>query len=141
MLLIRMQPIVIIPFKNQHVYHNPFILQKRRPQKVFVKKYGTIRENAEVIMFLSTENFPGKHQVLGIVSGTAKVMLPSDSIDQFEAFDQLFADVQEILKQRAAGHGADGVVGIRFEQTVANVQVAPKFLVLTGYGTMIKLVK
>ena len=89
----------------------------------------------------STENFPGKHQVLGIVSGTAKVMLPSDSIDQFEAFDQLFADVQEILKQRAAGHGADGVVGIRFEQTVANVQVAPKFLVLTGYGTMIKLVK
>ena len=92
-------------------------------------------------MFLSTENFPGKHQVLGIVSGTAKVMLPSDSIDQFEAFDQLFADVQEILKQRAAGHGADGVVGIRFEQTVANVQVAPKFLVLAGYGTMIKLVK
>ncbi|WP_295745465.1 hypothetical protein [uncultured Limosilactobacillus sp.] len=92
-------------------------------------------------MFLSTENFPSKHQVLGIVNGTAKVMLPSDSIDQFEAFDQLFADVQEILKQRAADHGADGVVGVRFNQTVANVQVAPKFLVLTGYGTMIKLIK
>lgn len=92
-------------------------------------------------MFLSTENFPGKHQVLGIVNGTAKVMLPSDSIDQFETFDQLFADVQEILKQRAADHGADGVVGVHFEQTVANVQVAPKFLVLTGYGTMIKLMK
>lgn len=90
-------------------------------------------------MFLSTENFPGQHQVLGIVNGTTKVMLPSDSIDQFEAFDQLFSDVEEILKQRASEHGADGVVGVRFQQSVANVQVAPKFLVLTGYGTMIKL--
>ncbi len=92
-------------------------------------------------MFLSTENFPGKHQVLGIVNATAKVMLPSDSIDQFEAFDQLFSDVKEMLAERASDKGADGIVGVRFEQTVANVQVAPKFLVLTGYGTIIKLVQ
>lgn len=92
-------------------------------------------------MFLSTENFPGKHQVLGIVNATAKVMLPSDSIDQFEAFDQLFTDVKEMLAELASDKGADGIVGVRFEQTIANVQVAPKFLVLTGYGTMIKLVK
>lgn len=92
-------------------------------------------------MFLSTENFPGKHQVLGIVNATAKAMLPSDSIDQFETFDQLFADVEEQLRQRAAEHQATGVVGVRFMQSVANVQVAPKFLVLTAYGTMIKLVE
>ncbi len=91
-------------------------------------------------MFLSTENFPGKHQVLGIVNATSKVMLPSDSIDQFEAFDQLFSDVKEQLTARAGEKGADGIVGVRFNQTVANVQVAPKFLVLTGYGTMVKLI-
>ena len=67
------------------------------------------------------------------------LMLPSEAIDEFEAFDQLFPAVEEKLKQKASEKGADGIVGVRFTTNVANVQVAPKFLVLTGYGTMVQL--
>lgn len=54
--------------------------------------------------------------------------------------DQLFSDVEAKLKSRATAKGADGVVNVRFTTDVANVQVAPKFLVVTGYGTMIQLI-
>ena len=89
-------------------------------------------------MFLSTEAFPKAHKVLGIVNATAHLMLPSDAIDAFESMGQLFDEVREKLKERANSKGADGVVNVRFTTDVANVQVAPKFLVLTGYGTMIQ---
>lgn len=92
-------------------------------------------------MFLSTENFPQAHRILGIVNATSHLMLPSDEIDSFESLDQLFSDVEEKLKQRAQAKGADGIVGVHFNTTVANVQVAPKFMVLTGYGTMIQILK
>ena len=67
-------------------------------------------------------------------------MLPSEEIDAFESMDQLFSDVEAKLKSRAESKGADGVVNVRFTTNVANVQVAPKFLVVTGYGTMIQLI-
>lgn len=67
-------------------------------------------------------------------------MLASEEIDAFESMDQLFSDVEEKLTTRAAAKGADGVVNIRFTTNVASVQVAPKFLVVTGYGTMIQLI-
>ena len=87
-------------------------------------------------MFLSTEGFPQAHRILGIVNATSHL-----AIDSFESMDQLFSDVQEKLKRRASEKGADGVVGVRFTTDVANMQVAPKFLVLTAYGTMIQFVK
>ena len=89
-------------------------------------------------MFLMTENLPSPHKSLGIVNATSHLM-PSEAIDEFEAFDQLFPAVEEKLKQKASEKGADGIVGVRFTTNVANVQVAPKFLVLTGYGTMVQL--
>lgn len=92
-------------------------------------------------MFLSTEAFPQAHQILGIVNATTHLAMPNEAIDSFETMDQLFSDVQQKLKIRAAQKGADGIVGIRFTTNVANMQVAPKFLVLTAYGTMIKFVK
>lgn len=92
-------------------------------------------------MFLSTESYPQAHRILGIVNATSHLMLTSDAIDSFESMDQLFSEVEEKLKQRASEKGADGVVNVRFNTNVANVQVAPKFLVLTGYGTMIQRVK
>jgi uncharacterized protein YbjQ (UPF0145 family) len=92
-------------------------------------------------MFLSTEAYPQAHRILGIVKATSHLMLPSEAIDSFESMDQLFSDVEEKLKERAQEKGADGVVNVRFNTNVANVQVAPKFLVLTGYGTMIQLMK
>ena len=90
-------------------------------------------------MFLMTENLPSPHKSLGIVNATSHLMLPSEAIDEFEAFDQLFPAVEEKLKHKASAKGADGIVGVRFTTNVANVQVAPKFLVLTGYGTMVQL--
>lgn len=92
-------------------------------------------------MFLSTEAFPQAHQILGIVNATSHLAMPNEAIDSFETMDQLFSDVQQRLKMRAAQKGADGIVGVHFTTNVANMQVAPKFLVLTAYGTMIKLVK
>lgn len=92
-------------------------------------------------MFLSTEGFPQAHRILGIVNATSHLEMPTEAIDSFESMDQLFSDVQEKLKRRASEKGADGVVGVRFTTDVANMQVAPKFLVLTAYGTMIQFVK
>lgn len=91
-------------------------------------------------MFLSTEAFPQAHRILGIVNATSHLMLPSNEIDAFESMDQLFSDVEAKLKSRATAKGADGVVNVCFTTNVANVQVAPKFLVVTGYGTMIQLI-
>lgn len=90
-------------------------------------------------MFLSTEAYPQAHRILGVVNATSHLMLPSEAIDSFESMDQLFNDVEDKMKRRAKEKGADGIVNIRFNTDVANVQVAPKFLVLTGYGTMIQL--
>lgn len=92
-------------------------------------------------MFLSTEGFPQAHRILGIVNATGHLAMPSEAIDSFESMDQLFSDVQEKLRQRASEKGADGVVEVRFTTNVANMQVAPKFLVLTAYGTMIQFIK
>ncbi len=41
------------------------------------------------------------------------------------------------MKQRASDNGADGIINIKFNTEIAQLQVAPKFLVVTGYGTMI----
>ena len=42
-------------------------------------------------MFLSTEDYPQAHKVLGVVNATAHLMLPSDAIDSFESMDQLLS--------------------------------------------------
>lgn len=91
-------------------------------------------------MFLSTGSFNRAHAIQGIVNATSHLMLPSETIDAFESMDQLFSDVEEKMKQRATEQGADGVVDIKFNTQVVEMQVAPKFLVVTGYGTMIKLI-
>lgn len=92
-------------------------------------------------MFQSTGGIGQSHQVLGIVNATAHLMLSSETIDAFESMDQLFVEVQEKLAERATAKGADGIIDIRFNTQSVRVQVAPKFLVVTGYGTMVKLVQ
>ena len=92
-------------------------------------------------MFQSTGGLGQPHQVLGIVNATAHLMLSSETIDAFESMDQLFVEVQEKLAERATAKGADGIIDIRFNTQSVRVQVAPKFLVVTGYGTMVKLVQ
>ncbi|KRM10879.1 hypothetical protein ABTQ33_04405 [Paucilactobacillus suebicus] len=89
-------------------------------------------------MFLTTGTIHRRHTIQGIVNATSHLMLDSATIDAFESMDQLFSEVQEKLKERATDAGADGISDVRFNTQVVEMQVAPKFLVITGYGTMIK---
>lgn len=88
-------------------------------------------------MFLTTGSIDKPHVIKGIVNATSHLMLASETIDAFESMDQLFSDVEEKMKQRATDNNADGIVNIKFNTEVVQLQVAPKFLVVTGYGTMI----
>lgn len=63
-------------------------------------------------MFLMTENLPSPHKSLGIVNATSHLMLPSEAIDEFEAFDQLFPAVEEKLKQKASEKGAESLASV-----------------------------
>lgn len=45
------------------------------------------------------------------------------------------------MRQRATENGADGITDVKFNTQVVQLQVAPKFLVVTGYGTMIKFIE
>ncbi|KIS03154.1 YbjQ family protein [Paucilactobacillus wasatchensis] len=88
-------------------------------------------------MLLTTGNITQPHTITGIVNATSHLMLTSETIDAFESMDQLFPDVEEKMKQKAIDAGADGIINISFNTEVAQLQVAPKFLVVTGYGTLI----
>lgn len=91
-------------------------------------------------MFLTTGSINQSHAIKGIVNATSHLMLASETIDAFESMDQLFSDVEEKMRQRAAENGADGITDVKFNTQVVQLQVAPKFLVVTGYGTMIKFI-
>ncbi|WP_137597732.1 hypothetical protein [Paucilactobacillus kaifaensis] len=91
-------------------------------------------------MFLTTGSIDKPHVIKGIVNATSHLMLSSETIDAFESIEQLFPDVEEKMKQIATDHNADGIVDIKFNTEVVQLQVAPKFLVVTGYGTMVSLI-
>lgn len=89
-------------------------------------------------MLLTTGSIDQSHDILGIVNATSHLMLDSETIDAFESMDQLFSDVEEKMKQKAEEEQADGIINISFNTQVVQLQVAPKFLVITGYGTLVK---
>lgn len=89
-------------------------------------------------MLLTTGNIDQPHDILGIVNATSHLMLDSETIDAFESMDQLFSDVEEKMKQKAEEKQATGIINISFNTQVVQLQVAPKFLVITGYGTLVK---
>lgn len=89
-------------------------------------------------MYLSTGSATKAHEVIGITTATSHLMLESETIDAFESIDQLFPDVQEKMRQHAAEKDANAIVDVRFNTEVVRMSVAPKFLVVTGYGTMVK---
>ena len=92
-------------------------------------------------MFQTTGGIGQPHEMLGIVNATAHLMLSSETIDAFESMDQLFVEVQEKMAERAAANGADGIINDRYNTQTVRMQIAPKFLVVTGYGTMVKLIE
>ncbi|MBU7562695.1 hypothetical protein NVV76_01145 [Pediococcus ethanolidurans] len=92
-------------------------------------------------MFMSTEEINVGHTIVGIVSATSRIMLAADEIDQYQMFDQLIEETKRKLTKRAELKDGDGLIGIHFNTEVANVGVAPKFLIVVGYGTVVKLDK
>ncbi|WP_412988325.1 heavy metal-binding domain-containing protein [Pediococcus siamensis] len=92
-------------------------------------------------MFLSTEEINVGHTIVGLVSATSRIMLAADEIDQYQMFDQLIEEAKQKLTKRAELKGGDGLVGVRFNTEIVNVNVAPKFLIVVGYGTVVKLDK
>ncbi|AVK99715.1 hypothetical protein SIN07_06255 [Pediococcus inopinatus] len=90
-------------------------------------------------MFMSTEEVNAGHTIIDIVSATSRIMLSADEIDQYQMFDQLIEETKQKLTKRAELKDGDGLVGVHFNTEIVNVSVAPKFLVVVGYGTVVKL--
>lgn len=89
-------------------------------------------------MFMTTEGLNRSHMIQGILTATAHDMLRSEKPDDFDRFEPLFDQVKQDLLQQAQTAGADGLIEVRFNTEVVRMNVAPKFLVVHGYGTAIK---
>lgn len=92
-------------------------------------------------MFMSTGDFNQAHVIKGVVAVTCHKMLTSEKPDEFELFDQLFEDAKQQLFQKTKARGGDGIVNVSFNTEVVRMSVAPKFLIVHGYGTVISLPK
>lgn len=88
-------------------------------------------------MFMTTGGLNRSHAIQGILTATAHDMLTSEKPDAFERFDPLFEAVKQELMKQARESGADGLINVRFNTEVVQMNVAPKFLVVHGYGTAI----
>ncbi|MFC6201497.1 hypothetical protein ACFP1L_06375 [Lactiplantibacillus nangangensis] len=90
-------------------------------------------------MFLTTGDLQRSHMIKSVVSATEHAMFQSDHIDQFERFDELIDQVKQDLIQKAQDQDGDGLIYVNFNTEVVQMSVAPRFLVVTGYGTIVKL--
>ncbi|MFB9768459.1 hypothetical protein [Lactiplantibacillus modestisalitolerans] len=91
-------------------------------------------------MFMTTGDLQRAHMIKGVVSVTKHLMFESDEIDQFDRFDDLIEQVKPELIAKAEEKGGDGLIYVNFNTEIAQMSVAPRFLVVTGYGTVVKLV-
>ncbi|MCH5463956.1 heavy metal-binding domain-containing protein [Levilactobacillus tujiorum] len=92
-------------------------------------------------MFMTTGGLNRSHTIQGILTATTHTMLRSEKPDQFELFDGLFDEAKQQLMKQAQEAGADGLIEVRFNTEVVQMNVAPKFLVVHGYGTAVKFPK
>lgn len=92
-------------------------------------------------MFMTTGDLQRAHMIKGVVSVTKHLMFQSDEIDQFNRFDDLIEQVKPELLKKAKAQKGDGLIYVHFNTEIAQMSVAPRFLVVTGYGTVVKLVK
>jgi len=90
-------------------------------------------------MFMTTGDLQRSHMIKTVVSATEHSMFQSEKIDQFEDFDGLIEKVKADLIQKAADNDGDGLIYVTFNTQVVRMSVAPRFLVVTGYGTVVKL--
>lgn len=92
-------------------------------------------------MFMSTGGFNQAHIIKGVVTVTVSTMLSSEKPDEFSKFDDLFDQAKQKLFEQAKQKQGDGIVDVSFNTEVVRMSVAPKFLVVHGYGTVIALPK
>ncbi len=92
-------------------------------------------------MFMSTGGFNQAHIIKGVVAVTVSTMLSSEKPDEFSKFDGLFDRAKQKLFEQAQKKQGDGIVDVSFNTEVVRMSVAPKFLVVHGYGTVISLPK
>lgn len=90
-------------------------------------------------MFMTTGGLNRTHAIQGILTATASTMLRSEKPDEFSLFDGLFEEVKQQLMKQAQENQADGLTEVRFNTEVVRMNVAPKFLVVHGYGTAVRL--
>ncbi|MTV83028.1 hypothetical protein [Secundilactobacillus folii] len=92
-------------------------------------------------MFMSTGSYNAAHIIKGVIAVTVSTMLKSEKPDEFSKFDGLFDEAKQKLFEKAKAKNGDGVVDVSFNTEVVRMSVAPKFLVVHGYGTVISLPK
>ncbi|WP_282802387.1 hypothetical protein [Secundilactobacillus kimchicus] len=91
-------------------------------------------------MFMSTGSYSQSHIVKGVVTATSHTMLTSEKPDDFDRFDDLFEETKQKLFQKAAALAGNGVIDVSFNTEVVRMNVAPKFLVVHGFGTVITMI-
>ena len=92
-------------------------------------------------MFLSTSGLNQSYILKGIVNATVKRTLKAEELDEVDQFDNLYAQVQKKLENKALELDADGVIDIRFVPQIVRVSVGPKYMLLHRYGTAISFPK
>ncbi|KRN94608.1 hypothetical protein [Pediococcus stilesii] len=92
-------------------------------------------------MFITTEAINVGYTIKGVVEATSSLMLSSEDIDKYNMFDQLFDDSKNKIQKKAELLNGDGIIGLRYNTEVTEVQGAPKFLIVHAYGTVISIDK
>jgi len=92
-------------------------------------------------MFITTEGINAGYTIKDVVEATSSLMLASEDIDKYNMFDQLSDEAKQKLKKKADLLEGDGIIGLKYNTEVVEVNGAPKFLVVHGYGTVILIDK
>lgn len=92
-------------------------------------------------MFITTTGINTGYTIKGVVEATSSLMLASEDIDKYNMFDQLFDSSKAKIQKKAALLDGDGIIGLKYNTEIAEVQGAPKFLVVHAYGTVIAIDK
>ncbi len=118
------------------------VIEVRLRMKKFVEeKKGSCEKTGGTIMFITTTGINAGYTIKDVVEATASLMLSSEDIDKYNMFDQLFDESKEKIKKKAELSGGDGIIGLKYNSEVVELNGAPKFLVVHAYGTVVVIDK
>ena len=92
-------------------------------------------------MFLSTSGLNQSYILKGIVNATVKRTLKAEELDEVDQFDNLYAQVQKKLENKALELDADGVIDIRFVPQIVRVSVGPNICYYTDTELLLAFLK